>query len=85
MHLQSISENNLLNVRGRLRKQEKLTPSLVHPTIYSTPGPLPPSSYRNCPMDWKINYIYECVFPQTIVLWIGQYILFMSTCEFQYT
>ena len=42
MRLQSILEKFLLNVWLILREQEKVTPSLVHPTIYNPPGLLPP-------------------------------------------
>ena len=43
----------LLNVWGRLREQETRTPSLVHPTIYSPPGPLPSCVHQplSCGLD----------------------------------
>ena len=45
----------------------------------------PHVSPNHCTVGWTIAFIYECVCSPTISLWIGQYILFMSTCAFPNT
>ena len=73
----------LLNVWRRLRKQEKRTSSLVHPSIYSPPGPLPPCVPQplSCGLENIISFMSVCA-PQPLpsllnnrfYLWVPVYL-----------
>ena len=52
-------QKQFIECLGKTQTTGKITPPLVHPTIYSTPDRCPPVLIE-------------------IVLWIGQYIIFMS-------
>ena len=83
-----------LNVWGRLREQEKRTPSIVHPDIYIKPGPLTPyvTQPLSCGLDnsfylWVPPPPNHCPVDWTIAfiyeyLCISRYVKYWEAMEF---